>query len=87
MVFNGHTHALEISPPLKAGQPAEKGTVYYNCPGINFSCKPKGGPVTRFAQKEDRLLLTTLVTVSSDRVVVATYDVTTGELCDEFKVE
>ena len=87
VVFNGHTHALEITPPLKGGQPAEKGTVYYNCPGINFSCKPKGGTLTRFAQSEDRMLLATLVTVSSARVVVATYDLQTGELCDEFKME
>ena len=67
---------------------AFEGKTYWNAA---IKREKSSGPVefvvSASGKSEDRMLLTTLVTVSSARVVVATYDLQTGELCDEFKME
>ncbi len=81
-VFSGHTHAFEVSKPLKNGAVVEnvKGTVYYNCAGITYSAKAKGDWYSDSFQKEERKLQVAIVEVAGDSAEIKTWDIDSGAL-------
>ncbi len=87
IVFTGHTHAWEITHPLKNGKHGSGGTVYYNTGGINYSAKANGADFTRVRQDVEREIRVALVKISGKDAVVSTYNMGTGELDDEFKIQ
>ena len=79
-VFSGHTHAFEVTKPLKNGAIVEggKGTVYYNCAGITYSAKAKGDWYSDSFQKEERKLQVATVEVNGDSAEINTWDIDSG---------
>ena len=79
-VFSGHTHAFEVTKPIRNGVVAEngKGTVYYNSGGITFSDVAKGDWYTDFLQKEDRKLMIGIVELKDNSAAITTWDIDSG---------
>jgi hypothetical protein len=76
-VFAGHTHAFEVTKPLRDGKVAgqnQAGTVYYNAAGINYSAIAQGSWFTDARQKQERLPLVALVHVTGKTVTVETWN-------------
>jgi hypothetical protein len=75
--FAGHTHAFEITKPLRDGTVAatnQAGTVYYNAAGINYSAVAKGSWYTDARQEQERLALVALVQVTARNVTIETWN-------------
>ena len=76
VVFNGHTHAFEVTHPLRQGKRVYDGTgiVYYNGAGITYSALAKGNERTAVRALQVREPLALLATVTPDRLVLSTWN-------------
>ena len=85
VVFNGHTHAFEVTRPIHAGRATDsaQGTVYYNCAGVNYSATATGNWFTTKAQNRERMLLAAVVTIQGKTARITTHDLEAGVVFDE----
>jgi hypothetical protein len=76
VVFNGHTHAFEVTHPLRQGKRVNDGSgvVYYNGAGISYSALAKGNERTAARAQQVREPLALLATVTPDRLVLSTWN-------------
>ena len=88
VVFNGHTHAFEITRPIRAGQATNpaNGTVYYNCAGVNYSAVAHENWFTMKAQEREQMQLPALVEIKGDTARITTPDLDAGVVYDEFRL-
>ena len=76
VVFNGHTHAFEVTHPLRQGKRVSDGSgvIYYNGAGISYSALAKGNERTAARAQQVREPLALLATVTPDRLVLNTWN-------------
>jgi hypothetical protein len=89
-VFTGHTHAYEVTHPIKAGKVVDStqdGTIYYNTAGVNYSGVPKGSWFTETRQEKSRLPLVAIVKVSSDTTEILTYNWRDGSVVHQIQLK
>lgn len=75
-VFSGHTHAFEITHPLRGGRrvDAGQGIVYYNAAGVAYSALATGNALTEARASREREPLVLIVTASPGRLVFSTWN-------------
>lgn len=89
VVFTGHTHAFEVTHPIKAGKKVlspKEGTIYYNTAGINYSGMPKGAWFTDVRQEKSRQPLVAMISVKEKQVDIITYNWRTGKTIHKLKI-
>jgi len=89
-VFTGHTHAFEVTHPIKNGKKVNSntdGTIYYNTAGVNYSGVAKGNWFSEFRQETSRLPLIALVKVSDKEVLIETYNWQKNKLVHSVKLK
>lgn len=89
VVFNGHTHAFEITRPLREGKAVAdgRGILYYNGAGISFSSPATGDARSYFWQKSEREPLALIVSVTPEKLVLRTWNMVENAVVHEEVVE
>ena len=77
IVFNGHTHAFEITHPIRQGKCVTdgRGIIYYNAAGVTFSSPATSNAFTAAFQHQEREPLVLLVTATEERLVLSTWNI------------
>ena len=77
VVFNGHTHAFEITHPIRQGKCVTdgRGIIYYNGAGVTFSSPATSNIFTAAFQHQEREPLVLLVTATPERLVLSTWNI------------
>lgn len=85
VVFNGHTHAFEITRPLRAGVPVGdgRGIVYYNGAGITFSSPATGSVLSYAHQQREREPLALIVSATPEKLVLSTWNMADNAVIHE----